>query len=130
MLISPVLNPGSQRHRLHFFHSRRIQTLEVWVQPHSHPHLLDRGPDKASCFSVVGWVTLQKLWVHVDCFLPMGMGRACVRMIKFGNLGALLKERCSQLSQVNGQLEKMGRGIWLAITGEGDSVSLGSDCCG
>ena len=51
-------------------------------------------------------------------------------MIKFGNLGALLKERCSQLSQVNGQLEKMGRGIWLAITGEGDSVSLGSDCCG
>ena len=51
-------------------------------------------------------------------------------MIKFGNLGALLKERCSQLSQVNGQLEKMGRGIWLAITGEDDSVSLGSDCCG
>ena len=79
---------------------------------------------------MVGWVTLQKLWVHVDSFLPSGMGRTCVRMIKFGNLGALLKGRCSQLSQVNGQLEKMVRGLWLAITGKGDSVSLGSDCCG
>lgn len=130
MSISPVSNLGLTKIQTSFFHSRRIQTLEVWVHPHSHPHLLDRGPDSASCFSVVGWVTLQKLWVHVDCFLPSGMGRACVCMIKFGNLGALLKGRCSQLSQVNGQLEKMGRGIWLAITGEGDSVSLGSDCCG
>ena len=51
-------------------------------------------------------------------------------MIKFGNLEALLKGICSQLSQVNGQLEKMVRCLWLAITGEGDSVSLGSDCCG
>lgn len=89
-----------------------------------------RGPHSASCFPVGARVALQKMWVLVDCFLPSGMGRTCVRMIKLGNLGALLKGTCSQLSQVNGQLEKMGRGIWLAISGEGDSVSLGSDYCG
>lgn len=53
---------------------------------------------------------LQKMWVLVDCFLPSGIGELIVRMIKLGNLGALLKGNMLTAESGEWATGKMGRG--------------------
>ncbi|XP_032326786.1 uncharacterized protein LOC116660765 isoform X2 [Camelus ferus] len=122
MLVSSALNSGSQRHRPDLFTAAGCgpQRCASLLTRRPSP-LLDVRTRRRLSFLWDGLCHTQGPLARVGWFLPSGAGRPyCVYTVEFRTLRALLKGRCSLLSDTSRQVRMMLRGSRKPSPGKTD----------